>query len=62
MTDEFNRTDRLSVINRNLRAALAEVDQKLSEIQRVSPDGGHTAIYAEEAREIIAAAQVPSDG
>ena len=35
-------------------SALRDVDEKLAEIERVSPDGGHTAIYAEEAREIIA--------
>lgn len=33
--------------------ALREVDDLLASIARVSPDGTHTAIYVEEAREII---------
>lgn len=56
------RTEHLIELNEQSRTALREVDQKLAEIERVSPDGGHTAIYAEEAREIIAAALVRPRG
>lgn len=56
------RTEHLIELNEQSRTALREVDEKLAGIERVSTDGGHAAIYAEEAREIIAAALVRPRG